>query len=327
MSLHYKDTEYTNAELAYKAILDNVTGSYKSFFIHLKRDILRILTEWISSRPGETCEARAIRSQLGHSRHMLVFQDYTNMARAVMGEFLSECQLEEHEDPLARQVVTSYNVNQLLCNLLIKYQSKKSSLFPPSSGFSQFCNSDKAVYKPLYKNKKTTIEDVMASPSDYCFSDIIVTLHDLTKFLKVSVPSELTMGTYYKVDSTGHKTYERRLLKGSSDFRYSDKKPDKSYVHYTLKENSGFIIAARIHGTPIWAGPSFTTARLLYAAQEKAGATQKEIDALAWGIFAFWNQCYPVSSTWIHRFHATLDMAVNFGVNYEPFNYPKSIPF
>ncbi len=327
MSLHYKTTEFTDAETAYTAILNNVQGSFKSFFTHFKRDILRILMSWINSRPGESAEARSARSQSGQSRHMLVFQDYTNMARAVMGEFLSECQLEEHEDPLAEQVVNSQRVNQLLADLLRKYQAKKNELFSPAANFTQFCTSAKAVYKPLYKDKSTTIEAVMQAPENYCFSDKIVTLHDLTKYLKVSVPSEKTMGTYYKVDDSGHKTYGRRLLKGSADFRYSDKNPDKSYVHYTLKENSGFILAARVHGTPIWAGPSFTTARLLFAAQNKAGASQLEIDALAWGIFAFWNQCYPSSSTWVHRFHATLDMAVNFGVYYEPFQYPKSIPF
>jgi hypothetical protein len=59
---------------------------------------------------------------------------------------------------------------------------------------------------------------------------------------------------------------------------------------------------------------------------EWAGATAEEYEALAWGIFAFWNQCYPTSSTWVHRFHEVMDMAANWGVPFEAFAYPRSAP-
>jgi len=333
MSLFYREREFSNAETAHQEILNNVSGSFHAFFLHTKRDSIQILSAWISAKPGESKEAREFRRRTGQSRHMLVFQDYTNMARAVMGEFLSASNLEESENPLASKTINSSYIDDHLAGLLVKIRLKieqegsgstlrklLDKLDPPRNG----------PYQPLYRNKgATTIPDVLAEPAKFNFSDKIVTLYDVMDYLtqagKLQVPTERCLGTYFRITDTGAREYSRKVIQGTADFRFNDKDQDGGYVHYTLKESAGHVMAARIHGIPIWAGPSFTTARLM-TMTEWADATLEQKKAMAWGIFAFWNQCYPQHATWIHRYHAVMDMAANFGVVYWPFVYPKDIP-
>lgn len=332
-SLRCGDREFHSAQEAYQAVLDNVEGSFRHFFIHVKRDILPILNDWIMSRGGDDDFAIQHRQRTGQDRHHLVFQDYTNMARAVMGEFLGRIALEESEDPLAEKTVNSPYIDRLLTSLLARIQRKIAgeSSGGPIARLLDRGNCPGGPYQPLYTEKdKTRIADVLADPARFSFNDKLVTLHDTMDFLKkqgkVDVPRARSLGTFFRINEFGQTEYFRRPIEGTADFRFNEKDPETGgYRHYTLKENSGYIMAARVHGMPIWAGPSFTTARMLMMA-EWAGAPTEEIKALAWGIFAFWNRCYPGYATWVHRFHAVMDMAGNFGVYYWPFVYPKDIP-
>ena len=94
--------EFRNAEEAYGEILANVQGGFQTFFVHVKRDIIPILKEWISAQGGDDQNAWRIRKEMGQQRHILEFGDYTNMARAVMGEFLAREALDGSEARLAR---------------------------------------------------------------------------------------------------------------------------------------------------------------------------------------------------------------------------------
>lgn len=332
-SLHYRDREFRSAEEAYQAILENVEGSFKTFFVHVKRDIMPILNDWIMSRGGDDAFAIEHRRRTGQDRHHLVFDDYTNMARAVMGEFLGRIALEESENPLAEKTVNSPYIGRLLTSLLARIRRKIAGETPgsPLQKLLDRGNCPKGPYQPLYTDKDATrIADVLADPGKFNFNDKLVTLHDAMDYLKkqgkVEVPRQRSLGTFFRINDLGQPEYFRRPIEGTADFRFNERNPETGgYLHYTLKENSGYIMAARVQGMPIWAGPSFTTARMLMMA-EWAGAPTEEIKALAWGIFAFWNRCYPGYATWVHRFHAVMDMAGNFGVYYWPFIYPKDIP-
>ncbi|MCM5678831.1 DUF4157 domain-containing protein [Schlegelella sp. S2-27] len=322
---------YHDAEAAYRDIRDHVSGGFHNFFLHLKREIIPILREWISAHGGDDPTAWRIRRELGQQRHILEFGDYTNMARAVMGEFLAREALDESETRLARATVQSRYIGSHLASLLDKVRMKVSGpaapqvLAPLLDEKAQL----KLPYQPLYKKAGANIARVLKQPDAYYFEDRVVTLHDITEFLKknspsaVEVPPEKSSGTYFRINEFGKPEYSRRVIQGTADFRYKAQadEPDR----YTLKENSGYVMAARVQGIPIWAGPSFTTGRLMRMA-EWAGATPQEYEALAWAIFAFWNQCYPTSSTWVHRFHEVMDMAANWGVPFVPFTYPADIP-
>ncbi len=187
----------------------------------------------------------------------------------------------------------------------------------------------KLEYQPLYRKRGAHLATVLKDPDAYHFEDLVVTLHDLMSAIKklvpglVEVPAAQCMGTYFRINERGEAEYSRRQIGGTKDFRY--KTDNQQDAHFTLIESSDFVMAARVQGMPIWAGPSFTTARMMKMA-ERAGATPEEFEALAWGIFGFWNQCYPTTSTWVHRFHEVMDMAANWGVPFEPFAYPRSAP-
>jgi hypothetical protein len=323
--------EFRNAEEAYGEILANVQGGFQTFFVHVKRDLIPILKEWISAQGGDDQNAWRIRREMGQQRHILEFGDYTNMARAVMGEFLAREALDGSETRLARATVQSRYIATQLAALLDKVRMKISSPASPrvlAPLLDEGVNL-KLPYQPLYKKTGASIARVLKQPDAYYFEDRVVTLHDVTEFLKknlksaVEVPPEKSTGTYFRINDFGTPEYTRRPIQGTADFRYKTEpnEPDR----YTLKENSGYVMAARVMGMPIWAGPSFTTGRLMRMA-EWAGATAQEYEALAWAIFAFWNQCYPTSSTWVHRYHEVMDMAANWGVPFTPFAYPSDIP-
>ncbi|AKJ27208.1 DUF4157 domain-containing protein [Caldimonas brevitalea] len=323
--------EYHDAEVAYRDILNNVSGGFHSFFLHVKREILPILREWISAQGGDDPQAWEARRKMGQQRHILEFGDYTNMARAVMGEFLSREALDGTETRLAGETRESPYIASHLAALLDKVRMKVSSPSAPkvlASLLDEKANL-KLPYQPLYKKSGANIARVLKQPDAYYFEDRIITLHDVSDFLKsnfksaVEVPPEQSKGTHFRINEFGKPEYSRSIISDTTDFRY---KPGRGEpARYTLKEHSGFVMAARVQGMPIWAGPSFTTGRLMRMA-EWAGARPQEYEALAWAIFAFWNQCYPPSSTWVHRFHEVMDMAHNWGVPFVPFTYPRAIP-
>ena len=323
--------EFRNAEEAYGEILANVQGGFHTFFVHVKRDIIPILKEWISAQGGDDQNAWRIRKEMGQQRHILEFGDYTNMARAVMGEFLAREALDGSETRLARATVQSRYIATQLAALLDKVRMIISSPASPKvlAPLLDEGTNLKLPYQPLYKKAGASIARVLKQPDAYYFEDRVVTLHDITEFLKknlksaVEVPPGKSTGTYFRINDFGTPEYTRRPIQGTADFRYKTEpdEPDR----YTLKENSGYVMAARVMGMPIWAGPSFTTGRMMRMA-EWAGATAQEYEALAWAIFAFWNQCYPTSSTWVHRYHEVMDMAANWGVPFTPFAYPSDIP-
>lgn len=323
--------EFRSAEEAYREILAHVSGGFHTFFVHVRRDIIPILQEWVSAQGGDDPNAWRVRKELGQQRHILEFGDYTNMARAVMGEFLARESLDGTETRLARATVQSRYIATHLAALLDKVRMKITH--PAAPKVLAPLLDEKVVhklpYQPLYKKAGASIARVLKQPDAYYFEDRVVTLHDVTEFLKknlkpaVEVPRDKSTGTYFRINDLGVPEYRRRPIDGTEDFRYKPGTDEPE--RYTLKENSGYVMAARVQGIPIWAGPSFTTGRLMRMA-EWAGATAQEYEALAWAIFAFWNQCYPTSSTWVHRFHEVMDMAANWGVPFTPFSYPGDIP-
>jgi hypothetical protein len=325
--------ELRDAEAVWAELRQHVKGAFIHFIVHQKQDVLALLREWISASGGDDPTAWRIRRESGQQRHILQFSDHTNMARALMGEFLGRMALDDSENQLGAATVQSAYVRAHLRALVERLRMKLAhastastlkTLLDPATDCSRL------EYQPLYRKRGAHLAKVLRDPDAYHFEDLVVTLHDLMSAIKklspglVEVPPDQCMGTYFRINDLGEPEYSRRTIGGTRDFRYKAEDP-QTEAHYTLIESSGFVMAARVQGMPIWAGPSFTTARMMKMA-EWAGATAEEYEALAWGIFAFWNQCYPTSSTWVHRFHEVMDMAANWGVPFEAFAYPRSAP-
>ena len=322
----------TDPEAVWREIHDRVPeGGFKVFFKHLKVEILPILKEWIGAQGGDDPVAWRQRAAAGQQRHLLEFGDHLNMARAVMGEFLARGDLDEIETQLARDALHSRYLWAQLAALIERLRLRLKEPDAPRS-LARLTDPtfvhDEMVYRPLFR-KARHLAQVLADPDAYPVEDRVIALHDASGVIKrlerdvVEVPDDKALGTFFFIDDQGRPQWTRRQIKGTEDFRYSER--ETGHKHYTLKENSGFVMAARVQGVPIWAGPSFTTGRLMRMA-EWARATPAELEALAWCLFAFWNQRYPTSSTWVHRFHEVMDMAANWGVPFEPFAWPRGVP-
>jgi hypothetical protein len=323
--------QLTDADAVWRELHENVRGAFIHFVVHQKQEVLAILREWISASGGDDPAAWRIRQANGQQRHILEFDNHTDMVRALFGEFLGRMAIED-ENALGAATVQSRYVRAHLGALLERLRDKLMDPLTPATLkplLDEKSDFSKLEYQPLYKKKTAHIAKVLKDPDAYYFQDHVVTLHDICSYMKknagkvVEVPEDKSVGTYFRINDLGEAEYTRRPIRGTADFRH--KGDGKENLNYTLKENSGFVMAARVQGMPIWAGPSFTTGRLMKMA-EWAGARPEELEALAWGIFAFWNQCYPTSSTWVHRFHEVMDMAANWGVPFEPFAYPRGVP-
>ena len=91
------------------------------------------------------------------------------------------------------------------------------------------------------------------------------------------------------------------------------------YPDGTLNEINRSIITVRYLKRYIVWGPSFTTARMMRVASSAEVADgSKEMEALTWAIFAFWQTKYRRSVTGIHTYHNVRDMGRNFGVAFNP---------
>jgi hypothetical protein len=54
---------------------------------------------------------------------------------------------------------------------------------------------------------------------------------------------------------------------------------------------------------------------------ESVGATAQQKEALAWGIFAFFNKGLKRHKSGTHRFHEVMVVAAGYGVPYEQWAY------
>jgi hypothetical protein len=98
----------------------------------------------------------------------------------------------------------------------------------------------------------------------------------------------------------------------------------------TVNEDYDWVKTARAHGALLWAGPSHTTATMMFTLRslsEKVPAIDvKHMEAVAWAIFGFWNKDFFTFKDGYHTFHEVMDIAKGYGVPYTPFTYPAEPP-
>ncbi|RLJ69201.1 hypothetical protein [Pedobacter alluvionis] len=92
--------------------------------------------------------------------------------------------------------------------------------------------------------------------------------------------------------------------------------PGRHSSHATRNETEAGTLLTRAENVPIWAGQSFTAMRMINLAEWVGGSTAEKT-ALAWAIFAFWRKDYDHTSEYAyHTLHEVMDIAHNFGVQY-----------
>ncbi|AXG76942.1 DUF4157 domain-containing protein [Streptomyces paludis] len=173
------------------------------------------------------------------------------------------------------------------------------------------------------------LHQVMADPVKYNLREKMIALHDLSEYFGHSRHTPETQGKRAVGEigereslSTTH-VYPNGERAGASTDRAQnplDGQFDRHGIQKThpstRNENSHSTKLARQFNMPVWAGQSFTAARMFKMA-ETAGATPEEIAAMAWGIFAFWRTDFDHTTTFAyHTLHEVMDIAHNFGVHY-----------
>lgn len=176
--------------------------------------------------------------------------------------------------------------------------------------------------------------EVMKNPQKFNLREKMIAIHDLSDYFGPSRHVPPTQGKDSFEDISGHETestagwdgFGRKIRtddRGQNPQFHDDgsrkvDKRGKPETHpSTRNENSGTTKVARAKRLPVWAGQSFTAARMFKMAKE-SGATREEIAAVGWGIFAFWRVDFDHTTEFAyHTLHEVMDIAENFGVEYD----------
>jgi len=185
---------------------------------------------------------------------------------------------------------------------------------------------------------------VIQAPFQYSFKDKVVVLHDLMEYFTImpNMPvapagqgllpepsSDKWMSTTKIDEKTGERTDSsdsRGKLELGEKLEAKLKSQKIKKTNAMRDESDAGTQLARQHNIPVWSGQSFTAMRM-FALAEWAGATQGEMTALAWAIFAFWRKDYDhrVELAY-HTLHEVMDIASNFGVKYSLTNPQRELP-
>ena len=324
----------TNAGAAIFQIWGGIEDStIKRDFLKLAGRIRPVLEEWIAA------SRRLWKRWIGGKKERTVkYQSYDNLARALLGEVRSQSNLEI-ETVLARDTENSDYVNfQLklyLCfinDVLLKpaFSEVKKLLLPKHGKYSK-------EYSYFYPSGG--IKKCIQEPDKVSFKNRMAAIHDIGyAFYKKKdasyseVPDNKCMGSVLVPQDLGGYTIKKsNMLDEDDDLTFRVGSLGES--HCTLLEENEIIKSARDKNMPVSFGPSFTTGRIMQCCHKMCRVHNfsdskrlRMMGACAWGIFAFWSLHYKQKYSRIHRFHATMDMALNYELPYEPFCYPKNCP-
>lgn len=176
------------------------------------------------------------------------------------------------------------------------------------------------------------------APERFSFRDKIMVLHDLADYfgdqtmmagaragfrMAPPIDPEKDLARSTEVDEFGRR---RAYLPADGEFPARRLHVVGGRRFIEINEADAWTLLARERSIPIWNGPSTTTARMASFAGW-LGATELELGAVAWGIFAFWRLHYDHSFSASHTLHEVMDIASNFGLAYSLDNQYATLPF
>ncbi|HEU4326868.1 MAG TPA: ubiquitin carboxyl-terminal hydrolase family protein [Roseiflexaceae bacterium] len=279
-----------------------------------KTQAIQILDEWIKAPKARQQDTS--NSQQRGAQHALTraYEDPADLASAVLGRVGSLPNIAI-EEAMAEQTMRSEHVRSKLQEFLSVNVPSAMSL--PHLGLIV---EQQGRYLPFLADGQKKIADIIDNPSEETLAILLAAIHDITDILYedhefgghdlTTIPPEKYKGTTLKQNELGKLEAVRTPL--SANFRGTSATPNEKDPH---------IQAANQLGHPVSMGPSRTAGRLMMFA-EACRADKQTKEALAWALFAFWYKAYRRDLTDIHRFHFTLDMAANFGVDYDPMGTP-----
>jgi hypothetical protein len=222
------------------------------------------------------------------------YPSYAELARAIAGEVHSQPALVK-ENQLAAAVrvdesAANAAVGRFIDRLKVYVQVHKAKLEEVNKGnhrYAGWAYDKDATYADLFENIPTTVLGRVGFVADYSLS----ARNALGTAAHFQMPGDLREGR-----DTAHNTNEK----------------------------APWVQSARKANAALSAGPSATTSNVL-ALAVTVGASQDEINGLAWGLFAIWN-IMPMHRSGTHRFHEVMGIARTYKVPYEQFKYPDAPP-
>ncbi|MFH8446391.1 hypothetical protein ACH4D3_34920 [Streptomyces sp. NPDC018026] len=170
---------------------------------------------------------------------------------------------------------------------------------------------------------------VLEKPEKYDMRDKVVVLHDVMEYFLAARHGDETAGSGILEAPTADQKVGTSSI--DADGKRTGSVPSKGMsvdrnLHFiTRDEQDATTALARQNNIPVWVGQSETTARMMNLGA-KAGAYTQELGAAAWALFAFWRLDYDHTVTWgYHTLHEVLDMASNFGVEYNALDREKGL--
>ncbi|MFW5490537.1 MAG: hypothetical protein ACNI3A_19320 [Desulfovibrio sp.] len=225
----------------------------------------------------------ATRKKEGIKAEWRYYNNYTDLVLALYGEVCSLDNLKV-ENNVAAYLLNSPKINALLVSVATKITIYAEKIF--SEGRDKLVQGN---YRTLHLGvdswqKWTSQFESMES------KELVPVLYDITMSFKKPL------------NWTEPLMDQDKITKDNMRMNVS-----------TPEEDFYWASRARWANVPIWAAPSYTAQLMLLVAQN-AGADTDEIRAFAYGIFAYWNQCYPHTATPIHRMYGVMTAAQEFGV-------------
>ena len=279
-----------------------------------------------SMKELDKCDS-LLRDWAGKPRHPRVprqsinmeFDDPEEVARALLGQIRSK-RSKEVEKALAKQAMKS----RWIRNNLVAYVIKIRDLIKVWPEMQEHLKQEKPGRYSYYYSKKLHTSRTLL--------DALNVMHEKSVVKQAAFCADMSMVLRDVMDG--------KHYKGMDDENSSAK--SKQFVggrktHWNVNESNNWVKTARENHYVLGAGPSATTLTTLAVADylHDQGIIPIEsvtniMTALAWGLFAFWNDIDgTILGNWkgaVHTFHEVMMVAEEYGVQYRFDKYPNTIP-
>ena len=234
------------------------------------------------------------------------YGSWEELARSLAGEINSEGSLV-HETWVAGLVQKSQNINNVLGTFLTNLRNWHTRHI--HEGIQTRASSYRGRYRIYYGtgrlvyslNRGITLSQALDNPPGSLNERIAIIL-DYARFMRRYAEEE--------------HWYE--LLTLDMDAARSN--------HWNPNESANWTQEARRRNIPLSAGPSGST-MLAMALGRYILASPRQMEALAWGIFSFFNQGLHLNHSGTHSFHEVMVVAHMYGVPYTQWITPIKPPY
>lgn len=234
------------------------------------------------------------------------YANWQELAAGIAGALRSQYNLA-HETSLAGMVQNSQEINDRIGGLLDRVIRLHSNFFTDEARAG--ADTYRGHYRIYYGtsrlafglNRGKTISQVLRDP-----------------------PLNLNARIAFLLD---YARYARHWATGDPFWRveFPDNLREARLNHWNPNESKEWTKQARSNFVPLGSGPSASTALVMTLGRFYI-ADPLEMQALAWGVFSFFNQGLHLNHSGTHRFHEVMSVASLYGVPYNPWIYPYTIP-